>query len=728
MDSNKITRDLERATVLLKSGKAQDAETLALQATQSDPSSARAWFLAGVARHQQLRPEGALAAMEHALALEPELAEARQARATLLLGLKRPRAALAEIRELMRRAPGNARLKVEAAIVLEEMEENAAGLELYEEALRLSPRDFRALLNRGALLIKLERLEEALSNNLSLVKSYIGSAAALYNLGDNFLCLHRFEEAQETFSRVLDIEPGHIPARMGRGLALSMLRRFAEASAEFVRARSDNPEEADAYFVRAARSIGHEDVRKLETDPRLIFIHGALLDLASCIWHRREALLEEVARLRRDPAPPEIHDRSLGFNILALPLSQGEQRDVARLVAASVKAPVLVSNTRHRSRARLRIGYLSPDYRRHPAANNHWRQMRLHDREKFEVIGLSLHAGDGGEERKRIFSSCDHFIELSGLDLEAAMARIALEEIDILVDIAGFTEATRPELLAAHVAPIKVQHMGTPGPSGSSHVDYRMTDAIMSPLGEAGQWDEKLVWLPDTCWVCDDTAFIAPAPTRNSCGLPECGFVFCCFNKHYKIEPDIFDVWMRLLLQVEGSVLWLLEDKPSSVANLRREAEARGVAADRLVFAPRLNVSEHLGRHACADLFLDTLYYNAHTTASDALFAGLPVLTLPGRSMASRFCASLVSAAGLPQLVAKDLTEYEVRALHLSRNPEALQAMRRKLLSDRAQSRLFDMPRRTRDIEAAYLEMWRRHESGLPPESFTVTSKGINPA
>jgi protein O-GlcNAc transferase len=720
MDQNMQGSQLDRAAALLEANRGEEAEAMASQVAAAEPSSARAWFLTGAARHMQRRPEAALAAMEQALSLDPQMDEARQACATLLLGLKRPRAALAHIEELAGRHPGDARARTDAGIVLEESGDAMKALQRYDEALRLAPRDFRALLNRGALLLRLGRAEDALRDHLLLVKGYVGSAAAHANLGENLLCLRRYVEALAAFTRALAIDPGHMQSRMGRGLALSMLRQFVEAAGEFEKARRSDPGQAQGYFERAAAAAGLPQGQLPDTEPRLIFIHGALRDLADGMWTLRKELLAEVERLASETAAPEIHDRSLGFNMLALPLDQARQRAIARLVAATVQAPAITVRPVRQQHERLRIGYLSPDFRAHPTARNRWRLMQLHDREKFEVIALSLHSGDGGPERSRIEESCDCFVDLSKLDNAEAVARIALEEIDILVDIAGYTEFSRPEILASGAAPVRVQHMGTPGPCGGDFIDYRITDATMTPPGEAGLWDEKLVWLPDTCWTCDDTVSAMPPPARADCGLPERGFVFCCFNKHYKIEPDVFEVWMRLLRNVAGSVLWLLDDTPASKGNLRKAAEARGVSSERLVFARRCSIPEHVGRHVCADLFLDTLYYNAHTTAADALLAGLPVLTLPGASMAARVGASLVRAAGLPELVAQDLADYEAKALQLATNPADLARLKQALVRQRPTCPLFDLPRRTREIEAAYAEMWRRHAAGLGPQSFRV--------
>jgi predicted O-linked N-acetylglucosamine transferase (SPINDLY family) len=273
--------------------------------------------------------------------------------------------------------------------------------------------------------------------------------------------------------------------------------------------------------------------------------------------------------------------------------------------------------------------------------------------------------------------------------------------------------------LANRPAPIQATYLGYPGTTGAPFIDYAIIDANVVPASEVHAYSEKLVYLPE-CYQCNDRKrkIADRTPSRAECGLPEDGFVFCCFNNSYKTNAPVFDIWMRLLGAVPGSVLWLLGDNNSARANLQREAAARGVAPQRLVFAERVPSSEHLARHRLADLFIDTFPYNAHTTASDALWVGLPVLTCKGRSFAARVAGSLLHAIGLPELVTGSLPEYEALALRLATHPAELRALRDRLACNRSTHPLFDTPRWTRHLESAYQEMWRLHCDGEPPRSF----------
>jgi protein O-GlcNAc transferase len=346
-----------------------------------------------------------------------------------------------------------------------------------------------------------------------------------------------------------------------------------------------------------------------------------------------------------------------------------------------------------------------------------------HDRTRFEVIAFSCGPHDRSAMRRRLDAAFDRFFDVRGESDEAIAARIRDTGIDILVDLKGHTEQGRLEVLARRPAPVQVHYLGYPGTLGGEAVDYFIADRVVVPAGADQFFTEKLVFL-DGCYQVNDRrrAIAAETPSRLQCGLPERGFVFCCFNNNYKITPDMFAAWMRLLNAVEGSVLWLLADRGSE-DNLRREAASRGIDPRRLVLASRLPLDAHLARHRVADLFLDTAPVNAHTTASDALWAGLPLITCAGRSFVSRVAASLLSAVGLPELVTTDLREYEELALALARTPERLAELRGKLEAGRATASLFDTARTCRQLEAAYLRMAEICRRGEPPRSFAVPAE-----
>jgi predicted O-linked N-acetylglucosamine transferase (SPINDLY family) len=323
--------------------------------------------------------------------------------------------------------------------------------------------------------------------------------------------------------------------------------------------------------------------------------------------------------------------------------------------------------------------------------------------------------------RSRLDRAFENFLSVTELQ-DADIAKLLRErEVDIAIDLKGFTDKARPAILSAHPAPLQVNYLGFPATMGASYIDYIIADRTVIPPGHHAHYSEKVVYLPDT-YQPNDRMRTASAntPTRESAGLPPAGFVFACFNNAFKIGPQVFDTWMWLLGNVEGSVLWLLEDDAATRDNPRREAEGRGIAAERIIFAPRVTVEEHLARHVLADLFLDTLPYNAHTTASDALWMGLPLLTCTGNTFASRVAASLLFAMGLPELVTSSLSEYGELARDLAHDPERLAGIKAKLARNRDTSPLFDVARFTRHLESAYATMWERHSRGEPPAAFTV--------
>jgi predicted O-linked N-acetylglucosamine transferase (SPINDLY family) len=345
-----------------------------------------------------------------------------------------------------------------------------------------------------------------------------------------------------------------------------------------------------------------------------------------------------------------------------------------------------------------------------------------HDKERFEITAISFGPDDNGDMRKRLQRSFDRFVDVRDKSDHEISILLQQGEIDIAVNLGGFTAGSRTGVLANRAAPVQVSYLGYPGTMGAEYVDYILADPHVIPPEHRASYAEKVVYLPDSYMVNDSRRAIADHTlSRAETGLPENGFVFCCFNNNFKITPDIFDIWMRLLHKVKGSVLWLSENSTVASNNLRKEAWRRGIPAERLIFAPRMKlVEEHLARHTLADLFLDTLPYNAHTTASDALWAGLPVLSCTGNAFAGRVAASLLHAIGLPELVTATLAEYEALALKLATMPDMLAGIRAKLARNRTTHPLFDTDRFRRHMEAAYITMWERYQHGESPASFAV--------
>jgi predicted O-linked N-acetylglucosamine transferase (SPINDLY family) len=376
------------------------------------------------------------------------------------------------------------------------------------------------------------------------------------------------------------------------------------------------------------------------------------------------------------------------------------------------------------------VGYLSADFREHPMAFLMAGVFEAHDRARFEVVGIDISARPvpDGALRQRLLGAFDEFVPAGALSDAALASAIRAQRIDILVDLMGLTRESRLPALLQRPAPVQVNYLGFPGTCGAAELDYIIGDRWVTPAGREADFAERIVRLPDS-FQANDARRPTPAPpaSRAELGLPEEGFVFCCFNNSYKLLPRSFDIWMRLLAQVPGSVLWLLASHEAVAANLRAQAQARGVDPARLRFAGRRPYARYLADFQQADLFLDTLPFNAGTTASDALWAGLPVLAQLGHSFAGRMAASLLDAVGLPELITQSEADYEALALRLANEPALLRGLRERLEANRLRSPLFDTERFTRHLERAYDGMWARHAAGLPPQGFDVPALGAAP-
>ena len=539
---------------------------------------------------------------------------------------------------------------------------------------------------------------------------------------------HEFDQAQYLFGEASKRNPASADAFFMRGFAFQKLGRDEEAISAFGQALAANPHLAEALLNRAASlfrlrryeeaACDYENLLALEPD--FPFAQGNLLfsRLHNCDWRgfaqTQAAIRKGLAAGKRVIAP---------FDSKALELSAEDECVCAKLWSAdqyktTARLPRRVTQT-HR---RIRLAYVSADFHAHTLATLMAGVFEKHDRTCFETIAISLGPNDGSAMRTRLNRAFDRFIDVrSKSDTEIAQTMEEMQT-DIAVDLMGFTEGCRPGIFAQRPAPVQVSYLGYPGTMGADFMDYLIADEVVVPESEHPRYAESVVTLPGSFMPADSTRAIGSrAFTRAELGLPSNGFVFACFNAGYKITPPIFDVWMRLLESVEGSVLWLGQANDSAKRNLSLEAEARGIAGNRLVFASYLpSAADHLARLKQADLFLDTLPYNAHATAADALWVGLPVLTCMGNRFAGRVAASLLHAAGLTELVTESLDGYEAKARELARDPAALGAIKTRLQHNRATHRLFDTTRFTRNLEKAYLTMWERRLRGLPPQRFAV--------
>lgn len=508
-------------------------------------------------------------------------------------------------------------------------------------------------------------------NTSAFAPSFPADALTMNARGLSLLAAGEFEPALECFSRAATARPDLADSHHNRGRALWALGRLAQAEESFARALELAPERLDSFDGLAQAA------------------------LHLCNWARVETIRLELERriAAGEPLRPWL---VLGFSgDPALQLVAARNNIAARIPAF----PPLWRGERYGHR-RMRVGYISGDFRQHVVASQIVELIGRHDRDRFEIIGLATTPDDGSAVRARLAHSFDALHDLSSMDHLARAALVRRLEIDVLVDLAGHTEAENFAVLAQRPAPVLLSWLGYPGTTGAGFLDGMIADAVVAP--DAGEFSERLLQLPGSFFVSDTTRAVAPVPSRTQAGLPEEGIVFCSFNNSWKITAPVFAIWMRLLKQVDGSVLWLRQSDGGADANLAKAAVEHGVDPARIVFAPRLPEAEHLARQACADLFLDTWPYNAHATASDALWVGLPVLTRRGEAFAGRVAASLLAALDLPELVTETAEEYEALALALACDPERLKALRAKLAVNRKTMPLFDTTDFARKLERVY--------------------------
>lgn len=537
--------------------------------------------------------------------------------------------------------------------------------------------------------------------------------------------------AIERYRVAVGLAPEDPASRNNLSCALALNGALDEAIAEMRTVIGLLPGLADAhanlghaYSVKGRRDLAlasYQEAYRLAPDDAALAANVLFESQHLCDWSRLEALIEvrrrNIGRTRRRTDP---------FSLLSIPCSRREQLLEAQAAARHEEAAMASERARcafafpRGKPARLKIGYLSSDLHEHATSYLAVQLFEMHDRARFEVVAYSYGPDDRSAMRARVRSAFDRFVEIGPLSHGEAARAIHADGVHILVDLKGYTTGARPGILALRPAPIQVNYLGFPGTMGAPFIDYLVGDGVITPPEHQADYCEKLVILPGSYQVNDRKRRVPPTQSRAALGLPADAFVFCCFNQPYKILPVVFDAWMRLLAAVPGSVLWLLEFNAWSIGNLRREAAARGVDPSRLVAAPMRPLQEHLSRIGAADLFLDTMPCNAHTSASDALWCGVPVLTCPGESFVSRVAASLLTASGMPELIADSLQEYEAMALRLAQSPAELKSLRERLATNRATCALFDTPAYVQAMEEAYERMWEAFATGRSPQQIDL--------
>lgn len=714
--------DLERAL-----GEYQRALTL-------DPRCAPALFNCGTLLLRSDRPAQALECFDRLASIGPAAGAVHLARGNALCALGRQEPALACFEEAIQCEPAEPVAHCNRGNALLALGRTSEALSSLEHAVALAPSSPLARYNRGNALLALARYAEALADFDAALQADPRFVLAWYNRGGALMELRRYIEAVASFERTIVLAPDFAAAHNNRGSALLCLKRQMEAIGAFEQALRLQP-----GYEGALENLGNafHDLARFEdaarcfaalaaASPERPYVLGNLLDARArcCDWGAdylalRDRVSDAVARGRRAQVP---------FALLAMSDSAAAHLECARTYAADRFPAVAEPLWRGRPyrHERIRVAYVSADFRYHATAFLATELFEGHDRRSFEWTAISLGPDDGSPIRRRLERAFDHFVEAGTVGDREVAELIREREIDIAVDLQGYTADCRAGIFAHRAAPVQVNYLAYPGTLGAPYMDYLIADRRVIPRDHFAYYSEKVVHLPYCYQPNGSGREVAPvAPSRAQASLPERGFVFCSFNGSYKITPETFDVWMRLLRAVPGSALWLLDDNDAATHNLRREAAARGVEPHRLVFAPRVPLAAHLARYPLADLFLDTLPCNAHTTASDALWSGVPVLTCLGTTFAGRVAASVLEAAGLPELVAGNFIEYEALALAFATDPGRLEALRGRLTAQRQTCPLFDVQRYRRGLEAAYTLMWQRAENHLSPIPFAVLDRAV---
>lgn len=569
-------------------------------------------------------------------------------------------------------------------------------LESYDRAISIEPANEQAHLKRVEVLIKLNRMLDALSGCSRLVALRPKSHLAYYKRAEINLILKRPGDALLDYKKSIELKDNFIEGHFSLANALFDLRKFDESLIHYQKA--------------------------IDIDPDYDFLYGFYIQnkMRMCDWNN---ISDEL----------QIFEKQLSNGQWAtfpfIPLNLFDKPKLHQKVAVAYMQKkyslkkIPYSNSIKKNKKKIRIGYYSADFRVHPTSQLMVEILRSHDRSQFDIYGFSFGPEQSDATKKYISTIFDKFIEVSSFSDHQIVKLSKDLEIDIAIELGGHTQYARTGVFVARCAPVQINYLAYPGTSGCDHMDYIMADKNIISDENKEFFTEKKIYLPH-CYVTHDSKNTIPEDKLNRCdfGLKDNAFIFCCFNSSFKILPETFSVWMRILKSVDASMLWLLQDNPFAVKNILKEAKNRGVDPNRLVFARRLHLDQHLARHRLADLFLDTLPYNAHTTANDSLWAGLPVLTLIGQSFASRVAASLLRAIELPELICHTQDEYEARAIELALDPKKLVILREKLALNKYKAPLFNGPLITRDIESAYLKVYQRHIKGLMPEDIYLSA------
>jgi len=727
MPDDPILQRLDQAIAFHRNGLLPQAQSLYEQIIAVYPLHCDTMYLLGLLHLQQSQNDRSIQYFDRVISMRPKYAGAWNNRGIALCNLGQYDRAIPNFDKALELDRKQPEVWNNRGAALQSLGRFKEAIESFNRALALKHDYAEAWNNRGATWRDLGNFQEALANCQKALELRPSYPKALNNLAMILCELKRYEEALSCLDTALAAAPNYAEAWNSRGNVLWEIKRFEPAMASYNKALALNPNYSEALFNRGNtywteyrdyRSAVKDLEKVMQLSPEYDYAAGGLLHLRMQVgdWENFEtqmAAIDAGVQAGKKVIEPFAY-MALSGSPINLKLCASTQTN------DGYPANPQLRSTRGRNRRKIRVGYVSGEFREQATAYLTAGLYEAHDKNQFEIVGFDNGFSDDGPTRKRLELAFDKIVDISKMDDEAAARTVGEEEIDILINLNGYFGKHRMGVFAQRPAPVQVNFLGYPGTLGASYIDYIVADEIVIPRGEARFYSEAIAWLPDTYQVNDSRRDEVGSTTRAEHGLPDKVFVFCSFNQGYKLTPTMFDIWMRILANTHGSVLWILESNKEFAQHLRQAALERGIQSNRIIFAPIVRADQHLARMTLADLFLDTLPCNAHTTASDALWAGLPLVTCCGKAFAGRVATSILKAMNLPELVAGNLKDYEALAIDLANDSGKLLRIRKAIGLRRHGSALFDTARYTRHLEAAYRKMWDIYQSGGAPQNFGV--------
>jgi len=697
------------------------------RATKIKHDYAAAYLNMGDALHEKQDLDAAICSYKQVIKIKPDDADAYYNIGTALKDKGELDIAIDSYKQAIKIKPDHAKAYYNMGIALKDKGELDAAIDSHKQAIKIKPDHAGAYYNMGNVLNEKGELDAAIDSHKQAIRIKPDHAEAYNNMGIALKDKGELDAAIYSYRQAIKIKPDYADAYNNMGNALNDKAESDAAIDSYKQALKIKPDYAEAYYNMGISLINkgemdaavdsYEKAIKIKPDYELAHSGKLYRQAHVCDWSGIERGREVIPKLG-------ISAQYINpFEILPLEDAPERHRLRSEVFAKNEfkQKPLPLASRSTQKPKRLRIGYFSSDFKEHPVAYLMAKVIETHDRNFFEVYGYSIGPAKDDKMRHRLIKGFDVFDDVQDMSDQDVALLARQDQIDIAIDLTGYTQNSRSGIFAYRAAPMQINYLGYPGTMGANFIDYIIADPILIPSDSQKHYNEKIIQLPNSYMPTDNTRIFSERElTRLEMGLPEQGFVFCCFNNNYKISPTEFDVWMRLLLKVEGSVLWLRKSNKWSEGNFCKEAKSRGIDPSRLIFADRVPMDEHLARHRLADLFLDTFAFNAHTTATEALWAGLPVVTKLGQGFAARVAGSLLTAIELPELITETEMEYEALILDLATNPQRLAAIKQKLAANRLSKPLFNTELFTKHLEDGYQRAYGQYFDGKEPEAIYV--------